>query len=39
MNPPAMNSTVAALRFFFNHTVDRPDLARKLTLPPMCPRS
>ena len=30
MNPPAMNSTVAALRFFFNHTVDRPDLARKL---------
>ena len=25
-----MNSTVAALRFFFNHTVDRPDLARKL---------
>ena len=30
MNAPAMNSTVAALRFFFNHTVDRPDLARKL---------
>jgi site-specific recombinase XerD len=30
MNPPAMNSTVAALRFFFNHTVDRPDVARKL---------
>ena len=30
MNPPVMNSTVAALRFFFNHTVDRPDLARKL---------
>lgn len=30
MNLPAMNSTVAALRFFFNHTVDRPDLARKL---------
>ena len=30
MDPPAMNSTVAALRFFFNHTVDRPDLARKL---------
>ena len=29
MNPPAMNGTVAALRFFFNHTV-RPDLARKL---------
>jgi site-specific recombinase XerD len=30
MNAPAMNSTVTALRFFFNHTVDRPDLARKL---------
>ncbi len=30
MNAPAMNSTVAALRFFFNHTADRPDLARKL---------
>jgi site-specific recombinase XerD len=30
MNAPAMNSTVAALRFSFNHTVDRPDLARKL---------
>jgi len=30
VNAPAMNSTVAALRFFFNHTADRPDLARKL---------
>jgi integrase/recombinase XerD len=30
MNAPAINSTVAALRFFFNHTLDRPDLARKL---------
>lgn len=30
MHPPAMNSTVAALRFFFTHTLDRPDLARKL---------
>ncbi|MGI4796422.1 MAG: tyrosine-type recombinase/integrase [Janthinobacterium lividum] len=30
MNAPAMNSAVAALRFFFNHTIDRPDLARKL---------
>ncbi len=29
MNAPAMNSAVAALRFF-NHTADRPDLARKL---------
>jgi hypothetical protein len=23
-----MNSIVSALRFFFTHTVDRPDLAR-----------
>jgi len=30
MGVPAMNCTVAALRFFFNHTLDRPDLARKL---------
>ncbi len=30
MNAPTMNSIVAALRFFFNHTLDRPDLARKL---------
>ena len=30
MNAPAMNSAVAALRFFFNYTADRPDLARKL---------
>lgn len=27
---PTMNSIVAALRFFFNHTIDRPDLARHL---------
>ncbi len=27
---PTMNSIVAALRFFFTHTVDRPDLARRL---------
>jgi site-specific recombinase XerD len=27
---PTMNSIVAALRFFFNHTLDRPELARKL---------
>lgn len=27
---PTMNSIVAALRFFFTHTIDRPDLARKL---------
>jgi len=30
MNAPAMNSTVAALRFFFTTTLDRPDLSRKL---------
>jgi integrase/recombinase XerD len=27
---PTMDSIVAALRFFFTHTLDRPDLARKL---------
>jgi len=27
---PTTNSIVAALRFFFTHTLDRPDLARKL---------
>src|ERR1700761_1169173 len=27
---PTMNSIVSALRFFFTHTVDRPDLARKV---------
>lgn len=27
---PTMNSVVSALRFFFTHTIDRPDLARKL---------
>jgi len=27
---PAMNSIVSALRFFFTHTIDRPDLTRKL---------
>lgn len=30
MPAPAMNSRVAALRFFFTTTLDRPDLARKL---------
>jgi len=30
MGAPAMNSTVAALRFFFTHTLDRPDLSHKL---------
>ncbi len=27
---PTMNSIVSALRFFFTHTLDRPDLARWL---------
>jgi integrase/recombinase XerD len=27
---PTINSIVSALRFFFIHTIDRPDLARKL---------
>ena len=27
---PTMNSIVSALRFFFTHTLDRPDLARRL---------
>ena len=27
---PTMNSIVSALRFFFTHTIDRPDLTRKL---------
>ena len=27
---PTMNSIVSALRFLFTHTLDRPDLARKL---------
>lgn len=27
---PTMNSIVGALRFFFTHTLDRPELARKL---------
>ncbi len=27
---PTMNSIVSALRFFFTHTIDRPDLTRRL---------
>ncbi|CCG42461.1 site-specific integrase [Magnetospirillum molischianum] len=27
---PTMNSIVSALRFLFTHTLDRPDLARRL---------
>src|ERR1019366_6793838 len=30
MHAPAMNRSVAALRFFFTHTLDRPDLSREL---------
>ena len=30
--PPSINSAVAALRFFFTVTLDRPDLARRLTI-------
>jgi site-specific recombinase XerD len=32
IQPPSINSTVSALRFFFNVTVDRPDLAGRLTV-------
>lgn len=32
VQPPSINSTVAALHFFFNVTLDRPDLARRLTI-------
>ena len=32
MQPPSINSAVSALRFFFTVTLDRPDLARRLTV-------
>jgi hypothetical protein len=32
MQPPNINSAVSALRFFFTVTLDRPDLARRLTV-------
>jgi integrase/recombinase XerD len=32
MQPPSINSAVAALRFFFTVMLDRPDLARRLTI-------
>jgi integrase/recombinase XerD len=32
LQPPGINSAVAALRFLFTVTLDRPDLARRLTL-------
>jgi hypothetical protein len=38
MHAPAMNSTVAAPRFSFTHTLDRPDLARNLHHIPYPPK-
>src|SRR6266446_6834808 len=32
MQPPSVNSAVSALRFFFSVTLDRADLARRLTV-------
>src|ERR1044072_4636187 len=32
LQPPSINSAVAALRFFFTVTLDRPDLSRRLTI-------
>ena len=32
MQPPSINSSVSALRFFFSVTLDRPDLARRLAV-------
>jgi hypothetical protein len=34
MQPPSINSAVSALRFFFTVTLDRSDLARRLTVVP-----
>jgi len=34
MQPPSINSAGSALRFFFTVTLDRPDLARRLTVVP-----
>jgi site-specific recombinase XerD len=34
LRPPSINSAVSALRFFFTVTLDRPDLARRLTVVP-----
>jgi integrase len=34
MPPPSINSAVSALRVFFTATLDRPDLARRLTIVP-----
>src|SRR6266571_3218318 len=32
LQPPSINGAVSALRFFFTVTLDRPDLARRLTV-------
>ena len=32
VQPPSINGAVSALRFFFTATLDRPDLARRLTV-------
>ncbi len=32
MQPPSINGSVSALRFFFTVTLDRPDLSRRLAL-------
>ena len=32
MQPPSMNTAVSALRFLFTVTLDRPELARRLTV-------
>ena len=34
IQPPSINSAGSALRFFFTVTLDRPDLARRLTVVP-----
>jgi integrase len=34
MQPPSINGAVSALRFFFTVTLDRADLARRLTVVP-----
>jgi hypothetical protein len=37
IQPSSINSAVSALRFFFTVTLDRPDLARRLTVVLMTP--
>ena len=32
MQPPSINSSVSALRFYFTVTLDRPDLSRRLSV-------